>query len=137
MNMLKKFIKPVYAHCDVPCGIYETDTMRHAAETCVRMIEKITALTDAEGEKSDGHNNFIRMVMTKEKHAQLCKDQIYVLWSDYFKPEHLEKFPDLHDTLWQAAKQCGKVKQTVSADEAQKLLGMVNDIATMFKESKA
>lgn len=137
MSLLTNLIKPVYAHCDVPCGIYETDTMTHAAETCVRMIEKINALTDTEGEKSDGHNNFIRMVMTKEKHAQLCKDQIYMLWSDYFKPEHLEKFPDLHDKMWQAAKQCGKVKQTISADEAHTLLHMVGDIATMFKESKA
>lgn len=136
MGLLTKFIKPVYAHCDVPCGIYETDTMRHAAETCLKMIEKIEGLPDDAGEKSADHNNFIRMVMTKEKHAQLCKDQIYILWSDYFKPEHLEKFPDLHDKMWQAAKQCGKVKQTVSRDEAQKLLEMVTGIAHMFEESK-
>src|SRR5262245_37163320 len=104
MNLLRKLIKPVYAHCDVPCGIYETDTMRHAADTCVRMIEKIEAQGDTGGEKSDAHNNFIRMVHTKEEHAEKCKQQIYVLWSDYFKPEHLQKFPDLHDKLWQAAK---------------------------------
>ncbi len=136
MNFLKKLIKPVYAHCDVPCGIYETDTMRHAAETCLRMTEKIEALQDTDGEKSDGHNNFIRMVLTKEKHAAACKKQIYILWSDYFKPEHLQKFPDLHDTMWQAAKQCGKVKQSVSKQEAQKLLDMVAGISKMFEESK-
>lgn len=135
MSLLSKLIKPVYAHCDVPCGIYETDTMRHAADTCLKMIDKIDALPDDSGEKSADHNNFIRMVMTKEKHAQLCKDQIYILWSDYFKPEHLQKFPDLHDTMWQAAKQCGKVKQTISRDEAQKLVDMVGKIATMFEES--
>lgn len=133
--MLLKFIKPVYAHCDIPCGIYEVDTMRHAAATCVRMIEKIEAL-DPAGEKSDGHANFIRMVAVKEKHAQLCKTQLYVLWSDYFKPEHLEKFPKLHDTFWQAAKQCGKVKQSLSKAEAETLVAMVADIAKMFEESK-
>lgn len=136
MNLLEKFIKPVYAHCDVPCGIYETDTMIHAAETCAKMVEKIEALGDPAA-NADSHNNFIRMVATKEKHAQLCKDQIYLLWSDYFKPEHLEKFPDLHDKMWKAAKQCGKVKQTVSAEETHTLLHMAQDIATMFKESKA
>lgn len=136
MSLFTRFIKPVYAHCDVPCGIYETDTMLHAAETCAKMIEKIEALGDVT-KSSENHNNFIRMVMTKEKHAQLCKDQIYILWSDYFKPEHLQKFPDLHATLWQAAKQCSKVKQTVSADEAHTLLHMVQDIAAMFKESKS
>jgi nickel superoxide dismutase len=137
MKILNKFIKPVYAHCDVPCGIYETDTMIHAAETCVKMIEKIDALADVKGEKTDEHNNFIRMVMTKEKHAQLCKQQLYILWSDYFKPEHLQKFPDLHDKFWQTAKQCSKVKQSLKSEEAQSLLQMVGDIAAMFKESKA
>ncbi len=135
MALLNKLIKPVYAHCDVPCGIYETDTMRHAAETCLKMIDKIETLPASE-EKSDTHNNFIRMVVTKEKHAQLCKDQIYILWSDYFKPEHLQKFPDLHDKMWQAAKQCGKVKQSIGRDGAQKLLDMVAGISKMFEESK-
>lgn len=134
--MIFKFIKPVYAHCDVPCGIYETDTMRHAADTCVRMIEKIQALPDSSGEKSDDHANFIRMVNTKEKHAQLCKDQIYVLWSDYFKPEHLQKMPDLHDKMWQAAKQCSKVKQSLDMTEAKKLVEMVAGVAKMFEGTK-
>lgn len=136
MNMLSKFIKPVYAHCDVPCGIYEVDTMHHAAETCAKMIEKIDALGEVKSDKSDTHNNFIRMVMTKEKHAQACKEQLYILWSDYFKPEHLQKFPELHDMFWKATKQCSKVKQTISADEAQKLLHMVDGIAKVFKESQ-
>jgi nickel superoxide dismutase len=136
MGLFTKFIKPVYAHCDVPCGIYETDTMRHAADTCLRMIEKIEALPESHADKSDDHNNFVRMVMTKEKHAQLCKNQIYVLWSDYFKPEHLEKFPDLHTKMWEAAKQCGKVKQSISREEAQKLVEMVAGITNMFEESK-
>jgi nickel superoxide dismutase len=126
MGLFTKFIKSVYAHCDVPCGIYETDTMRHAADTCLKMIEKMDGADQ---------NNYIRMVMTKEKHAQLCKDQIYVLWSDYFKPEHLQAHPDLHDTLWQAAKQCSKVKQTVSREECQKLIDQVAAIAKIFEES--
>lgn len=135
MGLLTKFIKPVYAHCDVPCGIYETDTMRQAADTCLKMIEKIEVLPETMGEKSAEHNNYIRMVMTKEKHAQLCKDQIYILWSDYFKPEHLQKFPDLHTRMWEAAKQCGKVKQTVSREECQKLIDQVAGIVKMFEES--
>lgn len=130
------FIKPVYAHCDIPCGIYETDTMRHAADTCLKMIEKISDLPDIHGDKSDDHANFVRMVAIKEKHAELCKEQIYILWSDYFKPEHLQKFPDLHTTMWQAAKQCSKVKQSLSADEAKKLIQSVHEIAHIFEDSK-
>ena len=132
--MLKNFIKPVYAHCDVPCGIYETDTMMHAAATCKRMVEKYQELGDI---SSPEHmNQFVRIVETKEKHAQICKDQLYLLWSDYFKPEHLEKFPDLHDKFWMAAKQCGKVKQTLSTEECDKLIDMVHDISHIFADSK-
>lgn len=134
MSLLDRIIPTVSAHCDVPCGIYETDTMVHAAETCARMIEKIEALGDIDGVEKQ--NNFIRMVMTKEKYAQVCKDQLYILWSDYFKPEHLEKFPDLHDTIWKTVKQASKVKQTVSADETHTLLHMVQDVAKIFADSK-
>ena len=129
-----KFFKEVFAHCDVPCGIYETDSMTYAAATCARMIEKIEAL--GEIDSPEKHNNFIRMVMQKEEHAQKCKDQLYLLWSDYFKPEHLEAFPELHTSLWMAAKQCGKVKQTVSSNECQKLVDMIHEISHMFADSK-
>lgn len=135
MSIIERFIKPVSAHCDLPCGIYETDTMKHAADTCLRMVEKTEQLKNA-SEQSDDHANFIRAVMIKEKHAQLCKDQIYILWSDYFKPEHLEKLPDLHDKFWQAAKQCSKVKQTLDRAECEKLQSMVAELTELFAKSK-
>lgn len=134
MNVIDRFIKPVSAHCDLPCGIYETDTMKHAADTCLRMIEKMEAI--GEIDNPEKHNNFIRAVTIKEKHAQLCKEQLYTLWSDYFKPEHLEKFPDLHDKFWQTAKQCSKVKQTVSREECEKLIAAVAELNEMFAHSK-
>ncbi len=133
--MFKRFIKPVYAHCDLPCGIYETDTVKNAAATCLRMIEKIESL--GEIDSAEKHNNFVRAVHIKEEHAQKVKDQLYVLWSDYFKPEHLEKFPDLHTTFWTAIKQASKVKQTVSREECDELLHQVAHVAELFEQSKA
>lgn len=129
-----KLLKPVYAHCDIPCGIYETDTMTHSAETCRRMIQKIEEL--GELDSIEKHNTFVRSVINKEKHAQKVKKEIYILWSDYFKPEHIESRPELHETLWKAAKQASTVKQTVSMDEAEKLNAMVNDIAHIFADTK-
>lgn len=129
-----KLLKTVYAHCDIPCGIYETDTMMHSAETCRRMIQKIEGL--GELDTVEKHNTFVRSVMNKEKHAQKVKDELYILWSDYFKPEHLEAYPDLHDKLWKAAKQASTVKQTVSMDEAETLNAMVHDIAHLFADTK-
>jgi len=133
--MFKKLIKPVYAHCDLPCGIYETETVKMAAATCQRMIEKIEALGDIDNPEK--HNNYVRAVMIKEEHAQKVKDQLYVLWSDYFKPEHLEKFPDLHTTFWTAIKQASKVKQTVSHEDCDELMHQVAHISEMFVQSKA
>lgn len=129
-----KFLKPVYAHCDIPCGIYETDTMTHSAETCRRMIQKIQEL--GELDSIEKHNTFVRSVMNKEKHAQKVKQEIYILWSDYFKPEHLEAHPEIHDLLWKAAKQASTVKQTVSMEEAEKLNSMVHDISHLFADTK-
>lgn len=129
-----KLLKTVYAHCDIPCGIYETDTMMHSAETCRRMIQKIEEL--GELDSIEKHNTFVRSVVNKEKHAQKVKRELYILWSDYFKPEHLEKYPDLHDRLWKAAKQASTVKQTVSMEEAEKLINMVHDISHLFAETK-
>ena len=134
--MIKTFIKPVYAHCDVPCGIYETDTMTHAAATCKRMVEKYNEIGEVDDESPESMNTAIRCLVTKEEHAQKCKDQLYLLWSDYFKPEHLEKFPDLHDNFWKATKQCGAVKQHMSIVECDKLIEMVNDISHMFADSR-
>ena len=120
--MFKKFIKPVYAHCDVPCGIYETDTMTHAAATVKRMVERYEEIGGYDTTNAEAMNKAVRCVVTKEKHAQKCKDQLYLLWSDYFKPEHLDKFPDLHEIFWKATKQCGTVKQTMSIEECDNCL---------------
>lgn len=128
-------LKTVSAHCDIPCGIYETDTMTYSAETCRRMIQKIEGL--GEIDSIEKQNGLIRSVMNKEKHAQKVKDELYILWSDYFKPEHIEKFPNLHDQIWKTVKQASVVKQTVSMEEVEKLNSMVHDVAHLFADSKA
>lgn len=129
-----KLFGTVYAHCDVPCGIYETDTMRHAAETCKAMVAK--ALAIGEEPTPDNDNNFIRMVMTKEQHAERVKHELRVLWGDYFKPEHVEKFPDLHDKVWRALKQASAVKQHLSIEECDKLIAQIDDIAAVFAATR-
>ncbi len=131
--MFKRFIRPVYAHCDIPCGIYETDTMTHAAVTCRRMVELIGQLG---GDDLTARNNFARMVAVKEQHAQTVKDQLCILWSDYFKPEHLDKYPDLHQAVWQAVKSASRVKQTVDMAAADQLIKDVARVAELFADSK-
>lgn len=130
-----------YAHCDVPCGIYDPKPAQIAAATVLKMVEKLEALPlpadDAPAiEFTKHHNSAVRMILTKEEHAQKCKTELLILWTDYFKPEHLTQFPKLHDTFWQAAKLCSKNKQEVSKDAALALVKAVDEIAGLFEQSK-
>lgn len=126
----------VYAHCDVPCGIYDPQGAQTAAKTVARMVELIDDIPDGAPSTED-RAKFVRCVMTKEEHAQKCKTELLILWTDYFKPEHLEMFPDLHETFWKAAKLCSENKQHVSKESAEKLITAVDEIADMFAKTKA
>lgn len=131
----------VFAHCDVPCGIYDPHTAQLAAKTVAKMVEKMTALAPpaavaTKEEVLAFHNTVARMVATKEQHAELCKRELLILWTDYFKEQHLAQFPALHDTFWKAAKLCSKNKQEVSEEAAVDLIKAVNAIAEIFSQSQ-
>lgn len=129
------------AHCDIPCGIYEPTPAKIAAKTVLRMVEQIEALA-LPPDTSDKHavvsytNSITRRIAIKEQHAEICKHELVILWSDFFKPEHLGKFPQLHDTFWKALKLCSKNKQDIDHDAASQLIAAVDDIAKMFYEAK-
>ncbi len=127
-----------YAHCDVPCGIYDPKAAQVAASTVLKMIEKIESLPKVENQWTlTDRANFVRYVWTKEEHGRKCKDELSVLWTDYFKPEHLEQFPNLHTKFWQAAKLCSKAKQEINREAAESLIKAVDEIADMFQKTKA
>ena len=120
----------VYAHCDVPCGIYDPKPAQIAAATVLKMVQKLKEYPE------DDLNNRVRAIWTKEEHARKCKEEILILWTDYFKEEHLEKFPDLHEKFWKTAKLCSENKQHVDEEKAQELVKAVDEIAQMFADSK-
>ena len=138
LRVVDKFFPPssVYAHCDVPCGIYKAEPSLTAAETVVKMVEKIEGLPK-ENPSVDDRNTFVRCVNTKEQHAELCKREILILWTDFFKSEHLEKWPDLHDKVWKATKLCSENKRTVNMEKAQELLAAVKEIGSMLEKAQA
>lgn len=127
--------KPVYAHCDVPCGIYDTHNAQLAAITVLKMVHKINELPKENPAVND-RNSFVRMVMVKEEHAEICKREVLILWTDYFKAEHLEKFPDLHDLIWKTTKLCSENKRSVDEVKANELIEAVNTIADIFDQTK-
>lgn len=128
------------AHCDVPCGIYDPKPAQIAALTVLKMVQKINALEkngDDKEAKLNYKNSLMRMIWTKEEHARKCKDEILILWTDYFKTEHLEKFPNLHDIFWKTAKLCSQNKQVINEQLAQELVDNVNQIADIFNQSQS
>ena len=128
------------AHCDGPCGVYDPASTRIAAEAVLSMTKKILDLQPpGDGDaaaRAKYENTISRFVMIKEEQAQIAKDEALVLWTDYFKPEHLDKYPDLHELFWKTAKLCSSCKQEVSREHAEELMDNVKRIHEIFWETK-
>ncbi len=135
-DILKRWlpINEVHAHCDIPCGIYDPISAKIAAQTVLKMVVRI----EAQGGDMDAAsaNSFSRYVTVKEEHAELCKHELDTLWHDYFKPEHLDKYPDLHAKFWNATKLASTNKQNVDKPAAESLVEAVDEIATIFWATK-
>jgi nickel superoxide dismutase len=138
-HILRSILAPsrvVYAHCDLPCGVYDPAQARIEAESVKAIQEKYQ---DAENEKSPGETvtEFKqRCIKIKEERADLVKHHLWVLWTDYFKPQHLEKYPQLHEVFWEATKEAGDAKRTVDPKQGQKLLEAIEEIDKIFEQTK-
>jgi len=117
------------AHCDIPCGIYDPHNAQMAAHTVIRMATLIN-------ENKDDAHKVARFTAVKEQHAELCKHEIRVLWADYFKPEHLQKYPSLHELVWKTLKLASKARQEADVKAGDELLESVNKVAEIFWETK-
>ena len=133
-------IETAEAHCDAPCGVYDPASARIAAEAALSMTKKILDLKapdSSDAKATAAYNNTLtRYIVVKEEQAHEAKEQLLILWTDYFKPAHLEKFPNLHDTFWKAAKLCSAVKVEVSLEHATELMDAIKEIHSMFWSSK-
>ncbi len=130
----------VKAHCDGPCGVYDPASARVAAEAVLSMTKKLIALEPPQGSDPAAwatyNNTFSRFVAIKEEQAKETKTELLILWTDYFKPEHLASFPDLHETFWKAAKLCSACKVNIDQKKAEDLMESVEKIHHMFWKSK-
>jgi len=136
LELRKLFAPPrtASAHCDIPCGIYDPHNAELGARTVSKMVSLIGEVTGATDAAS--RQTFMRCVKVKEEHAEIVKRELQILWSDYFKPEHLERYPDLHVKVWKALKLASKNKQAIDAEAARDLEGAVAEIARIFWETK-
>ena len=117
------------AHCDLPCGVYDPAQARIEAESVKAICEKYQANEDPAYRT--------RALIIKEARAELVKHHLWVLWTDYFKPPHLEKYPELHDLFWRATKAAGESKKSLDPAQGEQLLGLIGEIDKIFWETKA
>ena len=130
-------IEQAKAHCDIPCGIYDPSAAQIAALTVVRMIDLMTDLEKNQTERNLAyHNSMSRYVASKEEHAEKVKHEVRVIWGDYIKPNHLEKYPDLHGLVHKIMQLGSKSRQTADRETATQLLEAVNQFAEAFWETK-
>ena len=132
--MLARLLRPKHvasAHCDLPCGVYDPAQARIEAESVKAIMEKYAANEDPIFRA--------RALSIKEERAELVKHHLWVLWTDYFKPPHLEQYPQLHQLFWEATKLAGAAggKGTVEVAKADDLLGKIDEISKIFWETKA
>ncbi len=116
-----------YAHCDLPCGVYDPAQARIEAESILKILQKYADLDEVQR---------VRALIIKEERAELVKHHLWVLWTDYFKPEHLEKFPNLHELFWKATKAAGQTKKSIDPADGQKLLDLIAQVADIFQQTK-
>lgn len=128
MKRIAVMQSPVKYHCDLPCGVYDPAQARIEAESVLAIMKKYN--------DSDDEVFRQRALFIKEERAEMVKHHLWVLWTDYFKPEHLTKFPKLHDLFWQTTKQAGEAKHSVDPKVGQKLLDLIAEIDKIFKETK-
>jgi nickel superoxide dismutase len=130
--MFEAFLKPrrvVHGHCDLPCGIYDPAQARIEAESVKACQEKYQG--------SDDPIFKDRAISIKEQRANLVKEHLWVLWTDYFKPEHVENYPQLHELFWNATKEAGNAKRSEDPAQGQKLLDAVDELSKIFWETKS
>ena len=133
--------RTVYAHCDIPCGIYDPHEAQIAALTVIRMDQLIGELAhpgpDAKLEERATYvSKMSRYTTVKEQHSERLKQEVRVIWGDYFTPDHVKQFPQTHDLVFRILKQASKCRQGTNLADAQDLLKLVQDFAEIFWQTK-
>ena len=133
MRLLTRLLAPkviVHAHCDLPCGVYDPAQARIEAESIKAIIAKVA--------DNDDPDFRTRAILIKEQRSELVKHHLWVLWTDYFKPPHFEKFPQLHQLVNEATKLAGAggTKGSNDVKTADELLAKIDEIAEIFWETK-
>ncbi|MEM7491960.1 MAG: superoxide dismutase, Ni [Pseudomonadota bacterium] len=136
LNLVKRvgLVKEARAHCDIPCGIYDTGPALIAAVSVVRLMD---IMHEASSENAVAlANMYARNVAKKEEEAEKVKHEIRIIWGDYFKPALQEKHPEVHALVHSIMMKASACKQDVHREDAVALVELVNQFAELFWTTK-
>ena len=137
-GVLFAFSVTAYAHCQIPCGIYDdharVEQMLEDSATILkasRLIVQLSGKTDAQSQ-----NQLVRWVMNKEKHAQNVISTI----SDYFltqrvktsQKDYVERLKKHHAVIIAAM----KAKQNADEKVVLALQKCIEDLTPYYPEHK-
>lgn len=121
------------AHCDIPCGIYDPITAQIDALTVVRMMDLMSGLADGEDKaKVDFQNSMARYVGVKEEHAEKAKHEIRIIWGDFIKDTHVEKYPELPGLVHKIMQLGSKSRQSADRENGLAFVEAINQFAEIF-----
>lgn len=129
-------IETVSAHCDIPCKIYDPSAAQVAALSVIRFTNLINDIKQKETLSVADHAQLSRLVSEKETHAAKVKDEIVVIWGDYFKQPQFEQFPNIGELVHKILMAGSACKQYIDEDKADTLLVLVNEFAEAFWTTK-
>ncbi len=137
INTLSPF-EEAQAHCDIPCKIYDPNATQIAALSVIRFIDLIDELDNAKDSefKISGHAQLSRLTRQKEIHANNVKQEVCIIWGDYFKQPQFDQFPVIHTLAHNIMLAASACKQTVNREKGLHLLDLVNELSEIFWETK-
>jgi nickel superoxide dismutase len=127
-------LKIAYAHCDIPCGIYDPHMAQVAAHTVIRMTQLLLEIKREDETKAE--HDVARMTHVKEEHAGIIEDELETLRNDYFKDEHYKEYSNLQNLFVDTLKLVSKARQNIDMETSQNVLEGVLKIAEIFYKTK-
>jgi nickel superoxide dismutase len=127
----------VFAHCEIPCGIYNDEMRIDIINEQITTVEKsMNQIIKLEKEDHQNSNQLVRWVMNKERHA----DELQEIVTQYFMTQRIKLDTKNYDKklglLHQMLIYSMKCKQTTDLANVSKLKELVNDFKALYFKKK-
>lgn len=126
-------VSTAFAHCEIPCGIYDDQARINIILEHITTIEKsMKQIKSLEKEKRPNFNQMVRWIMNKEHHAT----EIQTIVSQYFLTQRIKPrakdYNQKLSLLQQMLVYSMKCKQTTDLKNAAKLRDLVKQFHQLY-----